>query len=102
MARLYISGYRWLGYDINMSPLPAPSMPALFEDNIILSLAGTLSRPFPKDTKFICIKSDEDCWLAISGDPEAIVGVHPIAAGERLFYGVIEGQRLAAILGEHY
>lgn len=97
--RLYITGYRWLGYDRNMSPIQAPATPPLFEESLLLSETGLKSDPFPPETRFICIKAEADCWLAFGEDPEAQVGQHPVSAGERLFYGVFAGHRLSVIVG---
>jgi len=99
-VRLYVTGYRWVGYDRNMSSLPCPATPSSFEWNLHISMLGKQSDPFPPETRFICIRPEGDCWLAFGENPEAVVGEHPIYAGERLFYGVFEGHRLSVIAGD--
>lgn len=99
MSKLYITEYRWLGYDVNMNALAAPQVPSVREDSIEVTLSPQQSKPFMADTRFIGIKADTSCWLAFGEDPEARPGLHPVDVGERLYYGVFPGQKLSVIGG---
>lgn len=100
MSRLYITGFRFLGYDNNMHALPAPQVPEEYNEWLPINSIGAVSKPFPNMVRYLCLMADSDCWLAFGEDPEARVGVHPMRAGER-FYGVFPGQRLSVVAGDH-
>ncbi len=97
--RLYITGYSRVAYASNMHSLPAPHEPAEFNESLPISSVGAISKPFPGDTRFLCIVNDDPCWVAFGEDPVAVVGEHPLLAGEH-FFGVFPGHRLAVISGD--
>ncbi len=97
MADLNISIYSHLAYDAGNSSMGAPATPPLAEDAVEINTTSTQSKIFPTGASFICIKPDDNCSLAFGEDPEADPKFHPVDAGERLWYGVHPGHRLAVI-----
>lgn len=98
MALLFVSIYRQMARDSGNEAVGAPQMPPLAEWCIEIPLGTSAqSPPFPPMSEFISVKATDACWLAINEDPVAKVNVHPVDAGERLWYGVTPGHCLAVL-----
>jgi hypothetical protein len=75
----------------------APATPPLAEMVLPITADSISSDPFPKYTTFICVKAEADCSLAFGEDPVADFNYHFVDSGERLWYGVSEGHKIAVI-----
>jgi hypothetical protein len=75
----------------------APQEPSLGEWVLPIEVSSTQSPVFPEFTQFICIKADENCAIAFGENPVAKPDYKTIDAGERLYYGVHPGHKLAVI-----
>lgn len=100
IPRLYISSYRNQAVDDFGRMIPAPMAPALAEAYVEITHQSLMSDPFPRWTSFICLKAEADCSIAfampgqeVEADPDYAF----VEAGERLFFGVAEGYRIAVI-----
>ncbi len=78
-------------------PVGAPMTPPIDEMVLEIGPENNVSRPFPKYTSFISIKAYGSCSLAFGSNPVADPQFHQVEAGERLWYGVTEGDRVATI-----
>lgn len=97
MAKVYVTCYRYLARDNTNMLIAAPEVPPLAEMVVEISPDSTQSDPFPRDTTFICVKTDGTCALAFGEDPKAESDKHMVDAGERLWYGVKAGHKVAVI-----
>lgn len=77
--------------------IAAPMTPPLAEMTVDITPISISSEPFPEYTTLICVKPTSDCALAFGFDPEAEVEYHLVDAGERLWYGVEVGSKIAVI-----
>ena len=94
MSRLYITVYRHTARDDFTSIMQAPMVPPLQEQVLEITHESVMSEPFPLYSTFICILPEEDCHVAFGERPRAS-NTHLIHEGERLFYGVNPGDRIA-------
>jgi hypothetical protein len=95
--RLHITCYRDVAWDSNSRPVGAPMTPPLAEAFVDITHESVASDQFPQYTHFICIRSEADCAIAFGENPVADQDYHHIEPGERLFYGVQSGHRIAVI-----
>lgn len=95
--RLYLSCWRDMAWDSNSRPVGAPMAPPLSEVFVDITHESIASDPFPQYTHFISIRTEADCAVAFGEDPVADPEFHHIEPGERLFYGVRAGHRIAVI-----
>jgi hypothetical protein len=105
-ARLHITCYRDMARDSNNQPVSAPMAPPIAEAYVDIGPESSASEPLPPYTHFVSIRTDTDCAIAFGDDPVADPDYHIIEPGERLFYGVREGTKIAVIgiapdIGEH-
>jgi hypothetical protein len=96
MAVLHVSVYAYAARS-GSSSLPIPQVPGLAEMQVPIDLKSTQSEPFPENSAFIMIVPESNCCVAFGKDPEAKDGVHPVNAGERMWYGINPGHRIAVI-----
>ena len=100
-ARLYITCYRDMARDSTNQPVAAPMAPPIAEAYIDIGPESSSSLPLPQYTHFVCIRSDMECAIAFGANPDsepvADPDYHIIEPGERLFYGVREGTRIAVV-----
>lgn len=97
IAKLWVTCFRDMALDSNNRLIGAPMVPPVGEQVIDITHESLMGEPFPKYTKFISIKAESDCCVAFGDEPIADNNFHLIESGERLFYGVMEGQRIAVI-----
>lgn len=87
--------------DSTNQPVSAPMAPPIAEAYIDIGPESTVSHPLPQYTHFVCLRTDADCAIAFGRDaddePVADPDYHIVEPGERLFYGVREGIRIAVI-----
>jgi hypothetical protein len=95
--KLFVSCFRNMAKDGRNELIAAPEAPPLAEQVIDITAKSIAGDPFPQYTTFICVKAEADCSLAFGLDPEADPEFHLVEAGERLYYGVQEGHRVAVI-----
>lgn len=95
--KLYITHWRDMAWDGNNRAISAPMTPSIGEAYVEITHESIASDPFPPYTHFICIKADADCAIAFGVEPVADPEFHFVDAGERLFYGVQAGQKIAVI-----
>jgi hypothetical protein len=96
-ARLYITCYRDMARDSTNQPVAAPMAPPIAEAYVDIGPESSASHPLPPYTHFVCLRADIDCAIAFGDDPTADPDYHIIEPGERLFYGVREGMKIAVI-----
>lgn len=97
MADLKITIYNMLAHDSSTRSMGAPQTPPLAEWSLEVGYDSIQSKPFPQNACFICIKSETRCALAFGENPVADPELHTVDAGERLYYGVSPGHKLAVI-----
>src|SRR5713226_1347006 len=97
-SRLLITCYRDMARDSLNIPVGAPLVPPIAECFLDIGPESVASDPFPQYTTFICIRPEVDCALAFGQNPVANPDYHRIEAGEKCFYGVHPGHRLAVII----
>lgn len=97
MRRLFITCYRHMALDDFNRLIAAPMTPPLAEAYVNISPESVSSDPFPQYTSFICIKPEVDCAVAFGPEPTANPDYHVLEAGEKCFYGVTPGHRIAVI-----
>jgi hypothetical protein len=97
MAHLYVTCYRHMTIDDFGKVTNVPQTPPLAEFRVIVSMESETTPAFPQYTSFICVKAEVDCALAFGKNPIADPDYHMVDAGERLFYGAIEGDKLAVV-----
>lgn len=97
VPKLYITTYRHMALDDFSKVISAPMTPPLSEAYVEITYESIASDPFPQYTTFICIRAEADCAIAFGADPIADPDYHVIMAGERLFYGVTAGSKIAVI-----
>jgi len=83
--------------DSTNQPVGAPMAPPLAEAYVEITHESRASGPFPSYTNFICIRTEADCAISFGENPVADPEYHHIEPGERLFYGVHAGHRVAVI-----
>ena len=92
-----VSVYSQLAYDVANNPVGAPQEPAITGWSLPVGPTSIQSPAFPSHAKYICIKVYEDCALAFGADPVADPELHTADAGERLYFGISPGHKLAVI-----
>lgn len=101
MSKLFVTAYRNMAVDDFGRAIAAPDAPPLGEFFVDITHENNVSDPFPKYTAFVQVKAEIDCCLAFAAvgqdDPVAEPDYHFVEAGERLFYGMKEGGRIAVI-----
>lgn len=95
--KLFVSIYRDMARDSTNQPVGAPMTPPITEQILDITHKSIASYPFPQHSTFICIKAEADCCIAFGIEPEADPKYHFVQEGERLFYGIREGQQIAVI-----
>ena len=99
-SRLYITCYRHMAIDDFNRIISAPMTPPLSEMFIDITHESIMSDAAPKWTSFCCVHAEEDCCLAFAPPGQEVTAdadYHFVGAGERLFYGISEGFRIAVI-----
>lgn len=81
MAKLYISEYSQMGYDLNGNAIPIPVEPGMDQDPIDFTSGENKSVSFNESTRFIGIHSDTDFHYLIGSDPTATVNSKRRSAG---------------------
>lgn len=97
MNVLRITVFRDLGHDSNGKPVPGPMTRPSREIILPITHQSISSEPLPSYATFISIKTDADCCLAFGPEPVADPQFHFVEAGERLWYGVHPGHRIAVV-----
>jgi len=96
-ARLHITVYRHLAVDDFNRVTPIPMVPPVTEMFVEIGATSSQSDPFPKFSRFIMVKPDVSCALDFGTDPVANPDYHFVEAGERMWYGVEEGDKIAVV-----
>lgn len=94
---VFITEYAQLARDAAHAMIAAGKEPAMA--NQVLSSIVTSAQCQPFVGKFIMVHADAAAHLAFGANPTAVTTAHRIGPGETRYYGVIPGQRLAAIAG---
>lgn len=96
-SRLFVTVYRHMALDDFNRLIAAPMTPPLDEFYLEIGPESSVSDPFPQYATFISVKPEVDCALAFGEEPVADPDFHRLDAGEKCFYGVREGHRIAVI-----
>ncbi len=97
MATLYITEIANLVFDNRSNAVAAPAMPPVAEQAVAITGGSVQSAAFQTLTRFVMVSTDSICSLAWGANPTAVTTAQRMAANETRFYGVIPGQKLAAI-----
>jgi hypothetical protein len=87
MAYLYITEYSHLGTDREGKPVPVGREPGT-EQRVTFTTA-TQSTAFAKDTRFVRIQADADCFVLFGANPTATAAnAKPMTADASEYFGV--------------
>ena len=96
MATLYVSEFLRMSSDPR-AVVPVAETPALVDQAISISSTSAQSAAFGATTRFIRVQSDTACWLLFGANPTATNAKMPLAANVPEYFGVVAGQKVAAI-----
>lgn len=96
---VYITEYRALARDGFEFHVAAGAEPNLAEQAITVSGTSAQSSAFNGSTAFVMVHTSEVVCLKFGVNPTAVTTAHRLGSGETRFYGVVPGQKLAAIVG---
>lgn len=94
---VYVTEYFALARDGNNHVIAAGQEPAEAEQEIDVSSTSAQSAAFGARTHLVMIHATEAAFLAFGTNPTAVDEAHAIGAGETRFYGVVPGQKVAAV-----
>ena len=96
MSTMYIAEYRDMP-TVNGLFFPVAQEPALATQTVTVSGTSAQSTAFGANTKFIGVTCDGIFSYKIAADPTATTSHFRVPANTILYFGVIAGQKLAAI-----
>lgn len=96
MANMYITEYAELATDPNGRPIPVGKEPAIAVQNVAFT-TSTASAAFNGRTKFVRIYLSAAGHVAFGASPTADTDSTPMAATTAEYFGVVGGQKVAAV-----
>lgn len=99
MSAIWITEFRSLPMDVNGKTVQVAVLPAITTQKVTISGASAQSAAFNADTKLIRINADVLCHFIAGASPTATTGEARLPADTTEYFGVIAGQKLAAITG---
>ena len=99
MTILQITEYAASGLDVNGVPAQIAKEPALAYQEITTSGTSAASAAFNADTRLIRISADAAVRIRFGANPTALATDTRVIADATEYFGVIPGQKIAAIVG---
>lgn len=96
MATLWITEFSVEAASGFGSKLPAAKLPALAEQAVTFT-TSTPSAAFASGTTFIRVQASAACYLKVGANPTATASNMPLAGGVAEYFGVKEGDKIAAL-----
>lgn len=97
MANLWITELRAMPIDSNGKTVEAASLPAITTQKVTISATTAQSAALNADTKFVRVLTDANCCIIAADNPTATTSDLPLTAEGAEYFGVIAGQKIAAI-----
>lgn len=99
MASLWITEFRAMPMDVNGRTVEAAALPAITTQKITISGTSAQSAALNADTKFVRVHTDAICHILAGDNRTATTSNMRMPADETEYFGVIAGQKIAAITG---
>lgn len=96
MAKLWITEFDRIALDAGLAAPMMAQTPALTTQVVTYS-TSTQSAAFGASTKFVRVVSDTNCHILFGSSPTATTSNMRIAADSAEYFGVVAGQKIAAI-----
>lgn len=97
MSSLWITELRTMPIDSNGKTVDVASLPSITTQKVTISGTSAQSAALNADTKFVRLLADANCCVLAAADPTATTSNLPLTADAPEYFGVIAGQKIAAI-----
>jgi hypothetical protein len=99
MSVIHITEFSGSGAEISGVRVPIAMLPAVTVQEITISGASAQSAAFNAETRMIRISADAACRIRVGASPTAVATDLRVGADSPEYFGVLPGQKLAAITG---
>ena len=96
MAKIWITEYTELPTDANRAAPQIAATPSI-TTQVVTFTTSTQSAAFNANTKFVRVIADANCHVLFGANPTATTNSMRMVADAAEYFGVVAGQKLAAI-----
>jgi hypothetical protein len=96
MAKLWVTEFSELPLDAKLAAPQMPMTPEVTTQSVTFT-TSTQSAAFSAATRFVRIVADANCHVAFGANPTASTSSMRLTADASEFFGVVPGQKVAAI-----